>query len=212
MSVERQDLTKEVKAGIRTLWWLFLLRGVFALVFGILALANRDAAVQLLSWVLGVYIILDGIVTLIAAIAERKKIGSIGWFIFQGLLGIIVGVAILIFSNAFATIVGLVIIWAVIIIALLAGIIGLRLSIAARGVTKTWGWGIFANVLTLIFGVVLAILVFTNTEGLLAVLLILVGIWALIVGIALIIWSFIARRFINEAFKSLSVTQTTVQG
>jgi uncharacterized membrane protein HdeD (DUF308 family) len=212
MSVQSQDLTKEVKSGIRTLWWLFLLRGVFALVFGVLALVNGEAAVELLALFLGVYIILDGIVTLIAAIAERKKLGSIGWYVFQGLLGIIVGVAILMFSSAFATVVGLIIIWAIIIIALLAGIIGLRLSFAARGVTKTWGWGVFANALTLIFGIVLAVLVFTNTDGLLAVLLILIGIWSLIVGIALIVWSFVARRFINEAFKTLSVTQTTVQG
>jgi uncharacterized membrane protein HdeD (DUF308 family) len=212
MSVQSQDLTKEVKSGIRTLWWLFLLRGVFALVFGVLALVNGEAAVELLALFLGVYIILDGIVTLIAAIAERKKLGSIGWYVFQGLLGIIVGVAILMFSSAFATVVGLIIIWAIIIIALLAGIIGLRLSFAARGVTKTWGWGVFANALTLIFGIVLAVSVFTNTDGLLAVLLILIGIWSLIVGIALIVWSFVARRFINEAFKTLSVTQTTVQG
>lgn len=212
MSVQSQDLTKDVKSGIRTLWWLFLLRGVFGVVFGVLALVNGEAAIELLALFLGVYVILDGIVTLAAAIAERKKLGSIGWYIFQGLLSVAVGVAILLFSSAFATVVGLIIIWAIIIIALLAGIIGLRLSFAARGLTKTWGWGVFANTLTLIFGIVLAVLVFTNTDGLLAVLLVLVGIWSLVVGLALIVWSFVARRFINEAFKTLSVSQTTIQG
>jgi len=203
MSMQTNSVTNEVKAGVRALWWLFLLRGVFAVVFGVLALANGEAAVTLLSWILGIYIILDGALTIIAAIMERKRLGSIGWYIFQGLLGIVIGALILSFASAFATLIGLIIIWAVIIIALLAGVIGLRLSFAARGVTKSWGWGVFANGLTLIFGVVLAILVFTNPEGLLAVLLILIGIWALLSGIALIIWSFVARRVLNQALASL---------
>lgn len=210
MSIQTQDVTSDVKSGIRTLWWLFLLRGVFGVVFGILALVNGDAAVELLAWILGLYIILDGALTVIASIAERKRLGSIGWYIVQGVLSVLIGIAILTFSSAFATVVGLIIIWAIIVIALLAGIVGMRLSFAAKGVTKTWGWGVFGNVLTLLVGILLAVLVFTNPDGLLRVLLVVVGIWALIVGIALIIWAFIARKFINEAFKSLSVTQTTI--
>lgn len=210
MSIQTQDVTNDVKSGIRTLWWLFLLRGVFGVVFGILALVNGDAAVELLAWILGLYIILDGALTVIASIAERKRLGSIGWYIVQGVLSVLVGIAILTFSSAFATVVGLIIIWAIIVIALLAGIVGMRLSFAAKGATKTWGWGVFGNVLTLLVGILLAVLVFTNPDGLLRVLLVVIGVWALIVGIALIIWSFIARKFINEAFKSLSVTQTTI--
>lgn len=210
MSIQTQDLTSDVKAGIRTLWWLFLLRGVFGVVFGVLALVNGDAAVELLAWVLGLYVILDGVVTIIASVAERKRIGSIGWYIFQGVLAVLIGIAILSFSAAFATVVGLIIIWAIIVIALVAGIVGMRLSFAARGVTQTWGWGIFANTLTLIVGIVLAVLVFTNPEGLLRVLLVVIGIWSLIVGLALIIWSFVARKYMNEAFKTMSVTQTTI--
>lgn len=203
MSNASSSMSSEVKAGVRALWWLFLLRGVFAVVFGVLALANGEAAVTLLSWILGVYIILDGLLTIVAAISERKRLGSIGWYLFQGILGIVIGVLILSFANAFATLVGLIIIWAIIVVAILAGLIGLRLSFAAKGVTKSWGWGVFANGLTLIFGIVLAILVFTNTEGLLSVLLVLIGIWALLSGIALIIWSFAARRVLNQALATL---------
>ena len=203
MSNASSSVTSEVKAGVRALWWLFLLRGVFAVVFGVLTLANGEAAVTLLSWILGVYIILDGLLTIVAAISERKRLGSIGWYLFQGILGIVIGVLILSFANAFATLVGLIIIWVIIVVAILAGLIGLRLSFAAKGVTKSWGWGVFANGLTLIFGIVLAILVFTNTEGLLVVLLVLIGIWALLSGLALIIWSFAARRVLNQALATL---------
>lgn len=210
MSVQSQDLTKDVKAGIRTLWWLFLLRGVFGVVFGVLALVNGTAAVELLALFLGVYVVLDGVVTLIAAIAERKKLGNIGWYIFQGFLGILVGVAILLLPFAFATLVGYIIIWAVIVIAIIAGLIGLRISFAAKGTSKTWGWGVFANALTLLVGIALLVLVFTVPQGLLSVLLILIGIWALVVGIMMIVWSFIARKYINDALKNLSVTETTI--
>lgn len=210
MSIQTQDLTNDVKSGIRTLWWLFLLRGVFGVVFGVLALVNGEAAVELLAWILGLYVILDGVLTIIASIAERKRLGSIGWYIFQGVLSVLIGVAILSFSTAFATVVGLIIIWAIIIIAFLAGLIGMRVSFAGKGVTKTWGWGILGNAITLIVAVLLAVLVFTNPEGLLRVLLVVIGVWSLLVGLALIIWAFVARKFINEAFKSMSVTQTTI--
>jgi uncharacterized membrane protein HdeD (DUF308 family) len=210
MSIQTQDLTNDVRSGIRTLWWLFLLRGVFGVVFGVLALVNGEAAVELLAWILGLYIILDGALTIIASIAQRKRLGSVGWYVFQGALSVLVGIAILSFSSAFATVVGLIIIWAIILIALIAGLAGLRLSFAAKGVTKTWGWGILGNTITLIVAVLLAVLVFTNPDGLLRVLLVVIGIWSLLVGLALIIWSFVARKFINEAFKSLSVTQTTI--
>lgn len=210
MSVQSQDLTGDVKAGIRALWWLFLLRGVFITVFGVLALVNGPAAVELLGLILGIYIVIDGVLTIVAAIAERKRIGSFGWYVVQGVLEIIIGILILTFPSAFAIGVGLIIIWAIIIVTIIAGIVGLRLSFAAKGVTKTWGWGVFANALTLLIGIALLVSVFMYTDKLLEILLVIIGIWALIVGIVTIVWSFIARKFMNEAFKSLSVTQTTI--
>lgn len=210
MTIQSEDLTGDVKAGIRTLWWLFLLRGVFGIIFGLLALFNGPAAVQLLAIVLGAYLLLDGIVTISAAVAERKRLGSIGWYIFQGLLTIALGVLALTFSFAFVKAIGLIIIWAIILISLIAGLIGMRISFAAKGVTKTWGWGVFANALALIVGVVLIVFVINYTDEVMSVLLVIIGIWSLLAGLAMTVWAFIARRFINEAFKSLSVTQTTI--
>lgn len=210
MTIQSEDLTGDVKAGIRTLWWLFLLRGVFGIIFGLLALFNGPAAVQLLAIVLGAYLLLDGIVTISAAVAERKRLGSIGWYIFQGLLTIALGVLALTFSFAFVKAIGLIIIWAIILISLIAGLIGMRISFAAKGVTKTWGWGVFANALALIVGVVLIVFVINYTDEVMSVLLVIIGIWSLLAGLAMTVWAFIARRYINEAFKSLSVTQTTL--
>ena len=210
MTIQSQDLTGDVKAGIRTLWWLFLLRGVFGIIFGLLALFNGPAAVQLLAIVLGAYLLLDGIVTISAAVAERKRLGSIGWYIFQGLLTIALGVLALTFSFAFVKAIGLIIIWAIILISLIAGLIGMRISFAAKGVTKTWGWGVFANALALIVGVVLIVFVINYTDEVMSVLLVIIGIWSLLAGLAMTVWAFVARRYINEAFKSLSVTQTTL--
>lgn len=210
MSVQTQDITNDVKSGIRALWWLFLLRGVFGVVFGVLALVNGEAAVELLTFILGFYIILDGLLTIVAAIAERKRLGSIGWYIFQGVLSILIGAAIIGFSAAFAEVIGYLVYWAIVVISVLAGIVGLRVSFAARGVTKSWGWGVFVNALAILVGVLIAVLIFTNVEGLFRVLLVIIGIWSLLAGLAMVIWSFIARKYMNEAFKSLSVTQTTV--
>lgn len=210
MTIRTQDVTSQVKTGIRTLWWLFLLRGVFGVVFGILALVNGPAAAALLAIILGVYVLLDGVVTLFAALAERKRLGSIGWYVVQALLSMILGVVILLLPLSFATLIGYIIIWAVIAIAVFAGIVGLRISLAARHTSKVWGWGVFGNSVSIAVGVLLTVLVFTNTEELMHVLIIIVGIWSLVVGLALVVWAFVARKFLNEALKSLKVSETTV--
>ena len=53
-------------------WWVYLLRGIIAVIFGLLAIFMPIAAFTGLVIYLGAYMFIDGIFTIIAAISERK--------------------------------------------------------------------------------------------------------------------------------------------
>ena len=74
-----------------SLWWLAIVRGVFAIIFGILALTWPVETVVVLTLVFAIYAIVDGIVNIVAAIATRKEDSTWGWLLTQGILTLIVG-------------------------------------------------------------------------------------------------------------------------
>src|SRR4051812_47349738 len=82
-------------------WWVYLLRGIIAVIFGLLAIFMPIAAFTGLVIYLGAYMFIDGIFTVIAAISERKTYRNWIWLLASGLIRISIG--ILTFVNPFAT-------------------------------------------------------------------------------------------------------------
>lgn len=68
-------------------WWLILLRGIAAILFGFLAFAWPGATLMTLVLFFGAYALIDGALALVAAFRGGTGI-SRGWLIFTGLLGI----------------------------------------------------------------------------------------------------------------------------
>ena len=74
-------------------WWVFAIRGIAALVFGILAFIWPERTLTVLVFLFGAYVLVDGVSLLIAlargdAIARRHS-----WAVaIMGVLGIVVGV------------------------------------------------------------------------------------------------------------------------
>lgn len=71
-------------------WWLLLLRGLFAIVFGVLGLCWPGITLLTLIIVYGCYAIADGLLALVTAFRKDRP-ASMGWLIFIGLLGIAAG-------------------------------------------------------------------------------------------------------------------------
>jgi hypothetical protein len=72
-------------------WWTFTLRGVFALLFGVLAFVAPGATLTTLIFVFGFYAILNGVFAFSAAWNLRRY--ERWWvFLLEGLLGIAAGV------------------------------------------------------------------------------------------------------------------------
>ena len=75
-----------------SLWWSIALRGVLAIVFGIVALMHPGATTAAFIVVFGVWALADGICALVAAIRRGHLGRSWAWFLLEGIAGIAAGV------------------------------------------------------------------------------------------------------------------------
>jgi uncharacterized membrane protein HdeD (DUF308 family) len=155
-------------------WWLFLLRGILAVLFGIFALISPLAAFGALVLVFGVWAFIDGIDALAMSISGWRS-----WqFLVAGLVGI--GVGILTFFRpgftAFALYAAIAA-WSI-----ARGILEIAVAIELRKAIKGELWMVLAGITSLLFGVLLILL---PAAGVLA-LAWLIGVYALIFGLMMI--------------------------
>ena len=71
-------------------WWLLLLRGIAAVIFGVLAFAWPGLTLLTLILLYGAYAFSDGVIAIIAAIKGNAP-GARWWLAIVGILGIVVG-------------------------------------------------------------------------------------------------------------------------
>jgi uncharacterized membrane protein HdeD (DUF308 family) len=87
-------------------WWAFLLRGLVALVFGLMALFWPAVTLVALVLLYGAYALADGVIAIIAAVRGRSVVPR-WWLILVGVFGILAGLVTFIWPNitAFALVV-----------------------------------------------------------------------------------------------------------
>jgi uncharacterized membrane protein HdeD (DUF308 family) len=72
-------------------WWVPVIRGIAAIVFGILAFVYPGITVATLVLFFGAWVLIDGIFRVVGAIGHRASDPDWGWHIVIGIVGIIVG-------------------------------------------------------------------------------------------------------------------------
>src|SRR5215468_4102306 len=77
---------------VSRIWWSVVLRGVLAILFGIVAFFYTGQTLLALVYVFGVFAVLPGIVTLVAAVRAGEAHQRWGWLAASGLLGVVIGV------------------------------------------------------------------------------------------------------------------------
>ena len=162
-------------------WWLVLLEGIALIIVGLLLLTDPAATTLFLVQVLGIYWLIKGIFELVGMFIDHRQWG---WKLFSGILGIIAGIIILQHPLWSAILVPAVLVW------LLGffGIVMVCISISRAFTGAGWGVGIL-GVLSVIFGVYLLMNTLASTLAVPWVL----GIFALVGGIAAIFMSFRVR-------------------
>ena len=159
-------------------WWALLLRGVLAVLFGIIALVLPGIALLTLVILFGAYTLGDGVMLLISAFRERR-IGQPAreWLAVGGVLGILIGLVTL-FVPAITAIALLYMIaaWA-----FLTGIVAIVTAIRLRQeIQGEWILGL-TGLLSIGLGVLLALF---PGPGALAVVA-WIGVYAIVFGVLL---------------------------
>src|SRR5512143_3403744 len=69
-------------------WWHFAVRGVLAIVFGILALVWPKSAITALVLLFGVFVLVDGIIAVVSGVQLRQEFKYWWALLLEGLTGI----------------------------------------------------------------------------------------------------------------------------
>src|SRR6184192_4932079 len=72
-------------------WWVPVIRGVAAIIFGIIALVYPGLTIAVLVLLFGAWVLVDGVFRVIGAIGHRASDPDWGFHLVIGILGIIVG-------------------------------------------------------------------------------------------------------------------------
>ncbi|SRR5438093_130896 len=72
-------------------WWVPVLRGVAAIVFGVIAFVYPGLTVAVLVLLFGAWVLVDGVFRIVGAIGHRASDPDWGWQLVIGILGIIIG-------------------------------------------------------------------------------------------------------------------------
>lgn len=184
--VPGQPLTPSLLRGtsLARRWWAVLIRGIAAVVFGIIAFLTPVTAVIVLALVFGAYLLVDGAFAIIAAIAGATHHERWGLLILEGIADIVLGVIALALP-------GLMVLWAIWLLAAWAIVTGVLELISAFRLHRAHGnWLLgLTGVISIVWGVLLLV---WPTVGA-VVLTIWLGIYAVIFGISLIALSFRLR-------------------
>jgi uncharacterized membrane protein HdeD (DUF308 family) len=168
-------------------WGWILLRGIVALLFGLLTFFSPAIALITLVLLYGAFAFADGVFALVSVVANRR--GQAHWLamLIGGLAGILVGIVTFVAPGITATVLLLLIAsWAV-VTGILEVVAAIRMR---REITGEWLL-LLAGVLSLIFGLVLFA---RPAAGALAVVL-WIGAYAIIVGIVRIGLAFRLRSW-----------------
>jgi uncharacterized membrane protein HdeD (DUF308 family) len=167
--------------GLGRRWWILLVRGIVAIVFGLLAFAWPGLTIIILTTLFAVYALVDGVFALIIGVHAR-------WWLLAllGVLGILAGLFAFFYPGLTAlTLLLIIAAWAIV-----RGIFEIAAAIQLRKVIANETALIIAGVCSVIFGIIL----FARPAiGVLAVVWI-IGAYALIIGIFLIVLAFRVKR------------------
>ena len=177
-------------------WWAVLIRGIAAVLLGVVALVQPRISLAVLLALFGAYALIDGIFAIV--VAFRKHGGSPWWaLVIEGIAGILVA-AITFFAPRVTALALLYLVagWAIV-----TGIAEIVAAVRLRQIIQREWLLALSGVLSIIFGVLIA----AQPRAGLTTLVWLIGIYAIVFGSALIGLSFRLRRLEQDVFGSADV-------
>lgn len=163
-------------------WWSLVLRGIVLIGFGAMALAWPDITLSVLIVLFGVFVVIDGILASIGAVANRQAHEHWGLSLLGGVVGIGIGIVII----AWPEITALALLYVIAAWALVIGVFAVFAPIAYRGeIQHSWLY-VLGGLISI--GIGIALFVYP-VEGALA-LVWLIGIYAICLGTIVSVFGF----------------------
>jgi uncharacterized membrane protein HdeD (DUF308 family) len=169
-------------------WWTLALRGVCAVIFGILAFVWPNVTVQALVLLYGFYAGIDGVFAIMAAVSKREGGGMPWWaLLLEGLLGVAAAVV----AFTWPGITWLVLFYLIAAWAIVTGVLEIIAAFRLRKEIEGEWWYILSGLLSIVFGV---LLIAQPAAGTIAIIW-LIGSYAIMFGIVMILLAFKLKGF-----------------
>jgi uncharacterized membrane protein HdeD (DUF308 family) len=166
-------------------WWHFAVRGVLAIVFGILALVWPKSAITALVLLFGAFVLVDGIIAVVSGIQLREYFKYWWALLLEGLTGIVIAVLTFIWPQITA----LVLLYFIAAWAILTGIFEIVAALEFRNVMPG-EWATFlAGLLSVVLGVILFVYPSAGAVGMVWA----IALYAIAAGITEIVIAFRLR-------------------
>jgi uncharacterized membrane protein HdeD (DUF308 family) len=202
MTTLQPDRPAGLQAGASTLhalaktWWLTLLRGVAAIIFGVLAFIWPGLTLFTLVLLYGAYALVDGVIALVSAFTGSAKPLPTWWLVVVGLLGIAAGLVTFLWPGITALVLIIFIgAWAI-----AHGIFEIVGAIKLRKEIDNEWWLILAGALSVIFGLIVLIAPGAGALGLVWA----IGAYSVVFGIMLVGLSLRLRKHRHEPPEGLA--------
>jgi uncharacterized membrane protein HdeD (DUF308 family) len=167
-------------------WWLLALRGLAAIIFGVMAFVWPAATIAVLVILFGAYAVADGVLAIAAALSNvvgQQRRWSI---LLQGVVSLAIGIATFVWPNVTAlTLLYLIAVWAI-----TTGILEIVVAIELRREMSNEWLLVLSGIASIVFGVL--VIVFPGA-GALSVLW-MIAAYAVVIGVLLLGLSFRLRN------------------
>ena len=172
-------------------WWALVLRGLAAVIFGVLAFAWPHITLTVLVFLFGAYALVDGVLAIVAGVRTSTEYKRWWVLLIEGILSVIAGV----FAFAVPGITALILLILIASWAIVTGAFEIGAAIQLRKhITGEWLLAL-AGIASVLFGFVL---LFNPAAGAVAVVWI-IGAYAIVFGALLLGLGFKLRSLVRAA-------------
>ncbi len=182
LTPEEAAVGDELASAMERLWGWYLVGGILAVIFGFVVLSYRNATLFAIAYFAGAFFIAIGIYNIVGAFGALK---STWIYLLMGLISLGAGIALLVWPKETLYVVTILIGW----VLLLWGIADLVQSLMARHLP--WWW---VFLLRGIVSILLGVWAIRHPGNALTVLVVVIGLWAILMGTVEIIGAFQARN------------------
>ena len=162
-------------------WGAIALRGVIAVLLGVIAIVWPGPTVAVLVILLGAFALVEGAANIVAGARGRE-----GWAIAEGIISVVVGIVIVVWP----AITALALLYVVAAWAIITGIVRIVAAVQLRRVIRNEWLLAGSGLASIIFGVIAAVF---PGAGILAIIWLL-GAWLIVLGVILVAFALSIRQ------------------